>query len=254
MNKINFKNKKTKKGGSGSTSVRRSVIGNGNGNGNGINNMNGTVSARSAAKKAKVINIIEVGTEESELVSNFLAILTKILGDFNVIPEIFKNNNFGDIEIINVERKASLGRIDKSFEGLIFVGDISSGGHFHYKLKGEKSKDSYTLGYQRSGSNGFCQTFAIMCYLIEKQLIDNQCLQKDNYYNNTICALKFIQKYCLKAIQKVWKETCKSLSDTIWYNYHDLNVKELKEDIDKIIKSEIFLRFWLTNEFIYKFK
>jgi hypothetical protein len=168
--------------------------------------------------------------------SNFLAILTVIMGNYEFII-----NNL-HIAIDSVEFK---GQINRNHDGITFVGKDNIG-HYHFKAKDGRVTDSYKEKWQMNGTNSFCQTFAIMGYLgLDSNFI------KGDYTHNAIEALKFIKKQA-KYIVKYWKDTVLFNYDIIAYDYPDLNAREIREDIDCVIKNPLFLRGWLTNEVTYK--
>lgn len=163
---------------------------------------------------------------------NFLALLTIIIGTNEFILKETK------IPLQYVKRK---GQIAEDHNGIIFVGS-DSGGHFHFRRKGGDIEDSYKNGWQMKGTNGFCQTFAIMGYCGKT---DN--FKEGDYTHNAIVVLRFI-KTKAKAIAKYWKNTVINNYDNIAFDYEKLNATEIKEDIDCVIKNEVFLRGWLSNE------
>lgn len=167
---------------------------------------------------------------------NFLAILTVIMGNYEFIIDNLH------IAVNSVETR---GKINYDHDGITFVGRDGIG-HFHFKAKDGRVTDSYKEKWQISGTNSFCQTFAIMGYLA----LDSNLKEKE-YTNNAIEALKFIKKQA-KHIVKYWKDTVELNYKTIAYDFPDLNVKEIREDIDCVIKNPLFLRGWLTNEVTYK--
>lgn len=167
---------------------------------------------------------------------NFLAILTVIMGNYEFIIDNLH------IAIDSVETRA---QVNKKHDGITFVGKDGVG-HFHFKAKDGRVTDSYKEKWQIDGTNSFCQTFAIMGYLG----LDSKFKEKD-YTHNAIEALKFIKKQA-KYIVKYWKDTVDLNYKTIAYDYPDLNAKEIREDIDCVIKNPLFLRGWLANEVTYK--
>ena len=166
---------------------------------------------------------------------NFITLLTVIVGNSDFILKEM------GIPLSYVKRK---GQIDVKHKGITFVGK-SNEGHFHFKSKTGKVTESYSEEWQRPGSNGLCQTFAIMGFLGKTDKFE-----KKEYLKNSIEALKFI-KTKAKIIQKYWKETSESNYKKIAFDYPDYSATDIRQDIDCVVKNEYFFNKWLTEENVF---
>lgn len=100
----------------------------------------------------------------------------------------------------------------------------SSSGHFHFinKFIG-KCQDSYSLGWQNNGSNGFCQTFALMGSLGMESVFKGKSKEECS-----IIACQFILDNGKKWYKKYWKTLCKAKN---YKNIENLSLKEIDEDL-----------------------
>jgi len=127
------------------------------------------------------------------------------------------------------------------------LGDVSSG-HFHFINKDDwRCKDSYTLKWQNDGSNGFCQTFALMGALGR----DKDFVGKSKEECSMI-ACKFILSNNKHWFKKYWKKLCK---DKGYVNLESLTELEINEDIEMCMlwKNKKSTMFWnlVIDENVY---
>ena len=208
----------------------------------------------SKTKKNKGVGIIDPNSDEWKLRCNFLALLTICMGREDVIKKLGKKLTGIPIPLLRVERRSGLQSVDPGYQGLIFAGKDDAG-HFHYKpnLGDTIVKNSYDLKWQLDKTNGLCQTYALMGFLIDNGILANPPFVPGDYLTNAKIALMFIRDNCTKIISKVWNEICKTHSETTWYDEHKLNAGELSEDIDKILLDDHLIYDWLVNEHTYEF-
>jgi hypothetical protein len=122
--------------------------------------------------------------------------------------------------------------------------DVSSG-HFHFINKFiRKCQDSYSLGWQNKGSNGFCQTFALMGALG----MDTVFQGKTKEHCSQI-ACEFLLDNNSKWFKKYWKKLCINKK---YYNIQNLSIDEIKKDIHMSMiwgkKGTIFWELILSEE------
>lgn len=138
-------------------------------------------------------------------------------------------------------------KLDKTKNHVIFKssgGDRS--GHFHFFNKFlNKCEDSYKLGWQVAGRNGFCQTFALMGALgmheVFKLKSKNKCSEIACQYliDNAIKNPKNFKKY--------WRKLCKAKD---YKNIENLTPKEIEEDIHKSRETSLFNKL-VQDEVVY---
>ena len=111
------------------------------------------------------------------------------------------------------------------------VGDVASG-HFHFINRADgQCRDSYKLGWQTSGSNGFCQTFALMGALGLSDVFTGR-----NKKDCSIIACRYILSNNSRWKRK-WAKLCK---ESYYPNIEKLTVQEIETDINTAIDEGIF--------------
>lgn len=162
---------------------------------------------------------------------NFLAVLTTCAGNATFMK---------DLKIPYHEK--GLGK--PSEMGVTFVGR-GNAGHFHFKNK-EEEGDSYTRDWQKRGTNGACQTYAIMGYM---GMTEN--LKSREYIANLRSGLIFLSHHA-EHIASIWGDVLAQMqkSQRFDYPFNKLNAEEIRQDITKLIQDEHFLNEWLTDEFL----
>ena len=117
-----------------------------------------------------------------------------VLGSEDIMNIILQDERANSV-VEFVKRKGQLQAFasTNTKQGVVFVGNAHSGGHYHSMYKGI-IQDSYTLGYQLKGTNNFCQLFAIMIYLQTVNPIKyNFDLQVGKYAHNITVAMRFLK-------------------------------------------------------------
>ena len=127
-------------------------------------------------------------TDRFRRLCNALANITQVMGEEGVL-QLF-DPDYDSRRDINRSQE----------DGIYFNATRrSNSGHFVARKDGNLL-DSYTLRYQQRGSNGFCQTFAIMNYTG-----NTGGLKTGEYGHNGYAALCFIE-HCLKSATKTQKQ------------------------------------------------
>jgi hypothetical protein len=108
------------------------------------------------------------------------------------------------------------------------------GGHFHFINASGTCGDSYKLGWQKTGSNGFCQTFALMGALgkaeAEPGIPFGPTLSKEEHSR---AACNFIISNNRKWYNKYWKKLC---IEKGYSNIKDLSINEIIEDLNAAMR------------------
>lgn len=117
-------------------------------------------------------------------------------------------------------------------------------GHFHFidrTSNPAKLTDSYHEGWQNNGSNGFCQTFAVMGALGLGSIFLNK-----SKMDCSILAFRFILQNAKtwKKWSSQWKKTCR-----IYPNIKNLNIQEIEEDLEFALDHRFFWKS-ILDEFV----
>lgn len=190
-----------------------------------------------------VLTVSQVNTRYTNLKKTERGITTKcdfiywfvdVLGSMDIMNLILKTLSHGGVN---------------TKEGVVFVGDGNSGGHYHSMFKGV-IQDSYDMGYQIRGSDNFCQLFAVMIYLNivnpNKYKFD---LQPGKYAHNISVAMRFLKSVLIKnkALRAKFVDTMRTFQsrdypdDETWMflvedpkPLHSVTVAQLYEYIDNV--------------------
>jgi len=129
------------------------------------------------------------------------------------------------------------------------LGAVSSG-HFHFvNTFIGKCQDSYTLGWQNNGSNGFCQTFALMGALGMDAVFKGKSKEECSKV-----ACRYILSNDKKWYKKYWKKLCIEKS---YHNIKNLSLEEIKKDMEMCMiwtsKQGGSTMFWnlVLDELVY---
>jgi len=149
------------------------------------------------------------------------------------------------------------GKIDAKKSHVIFVpsgrrvelGQTSSG-HFHFIDKEiGKCQDSYSLGWQNVGSNGFCQTFAFMGAMGMCSVFTNKSKEECS-----IIVCQYLLDNNKKWFKKYWKRLCNKKR---YHNIENLSTAEITENLNMSMvwaygkgKSTIFWNL-ILDEVVY---
>lgn len=164
-----------------------------------------------------------------EYYNNFFAMLTAVAG----------NSSF--IKSLGIDYHEMSGRHPVN-KGVTFSGKCD-GGHFHW-MNDHGTGDSYKMGWQVRGTNGLCQTFAIIGYLGL-----SEHFKPGSYLNNAIYALKFLQGHT-EELSWYWNDVC-SQTVSIYFPYCKLNQHEIAQDIQCLLENEAMLHYIITHETTY---
>lgn len=129
--------------------------------------------------------------------------------------------------------------------------DISSGHFLFYNKDIKQCQDSYSLGWQSKGSNGFCQTFALMGALGMSYQFNKLSKEK---CSETACRFLITHVVKNRVFFKSWKKICKNKN---YSNIINMNPDEVTEDLEKSMKWTLkrgkTTIFWklITDETIY---
>jgi hypothetical protein len=151
---------------------------------------------------------------------DFIYWFVDVLGNPDTVQAILRKEDRNST-VSYVKRKSGLKKLSESNtkRGVVFVGNESSGGHFH-AIRGNIIQDSYTLGYQIPGTNSFCQLFSIMIYFSiikpDKYHFD---FKSRNYAHNIQVAMKFLKSFLQKKENKAIRD--KILSDIRTFESRD---------------------------------
>lgn len=164
--------------------------------------------------------------------SILMGIITEAAGEFGVIKAITGYDVINDGDHVD----------NSKLPGIHFKPSRSSpeAGHFYYRDKDGKVFNSYSLRWQKPGSNGFCQTFAMMAALGLTDKFVPGALND----NSQICC-RFLAGHA-KSLHPAYKSIVKKT----WYDYDQLDVKELAEDINALASSLDFGTI-LLSEVVY---
>lgn len=159
-------------------------------------------------------------TERFRRLCNALANITEVMGEEGVI-QIFDPD-------YDSRRKFDLSPED----GIYFNATRrSNSGHFIARRNGAKL-DSYKLRYQLPGSNGFCQTFAIMNY------VGNTAgLVPGEYGRNGYVALRFIQNCLRNATSHEQNLFAQAYNNIQTYDGYLRSFAALKEMVQELIRA-----------------
>lgn len=159
--------------------------------------------------------------------SQIIDILQEIGGNQKYIE------SFGDIKYhYGVKCGDIISNLDLSKSHVVFTPssrrgamDVdSASGHFHFVNKYiGKCQDSYSLKWQKDGSNGFCQTFALMGALGMAEVFKGKTKEECS-----VVACNFLLQNSDKWFKKYWKTLCKNKG---YMNIKDLSVQEIKDDL-----------------------
>ena len=183
--------------------------------------------------------------------TNFMHVMT-IVGGFEVF-----HKRMGVDTFLTVPRKASLASIPihQTLDSMtIFVGDENHGGHFHF-VPGDEQKenraivDPYRMRWQRDGSVGFCQIFALMGALS----VDG--LQPGELVHNMRVALHYLSHH-VDEIRSVWSAAL-GLAAPCHFQGFDTKDQAIDENGENLIEflrcasNEWFLERWIADENCY---
>ena len=129
-------------------------------------------------------------------------------------------------------------------DGIYFT--RQNNGHYKAVVDGEEL-DSYVLGQQPRGSQGFCQTFACMNFLARgKALATNPDVE-----SATKAALEFIMKHC----DVLWRDYANQSRDPKVYctDYSIESAEDFVEEVKELYDDENLLSY-LKDEYTYYFR
>ena len=162
---------------------------------------------------------------EDEICSNLLAILTTAAGNEDFIRH-FDNNYYMDRRLNN-----------NSPNGIYFRGR-GNAGHFVCKANGQEI-NSYNNRQQAPGTNGFCQTFAIMNY------VNNGNIYTYNIQDATQAALDFLRRNANLLVPS-FRQATREL-DLFADLYNTTDTRNIREYIDRLSNNRNFRRILQTE-------
>lgn len=163
---------------------------------------------------------------ENQICSNLLAILTTSAGNENFIRHF--DPDYDMYRTLN----------NNSPDGIYFRGR-GNAGHFVCKANGQVI-NSYGNRQQIPGTNGFCQTFAIMNY------VNNGNIYTDNVQDATNQALDFLRRNANLLVPS-FRQAIRQL-DLYADLYNTTNTREIREYIDRLSNNRNFRRILQTEE------